>query len=138
MATQLRKAAKQDEDARAEVLRRILDAVRAIPRGRVASYGQVAANAGLKGRARLVGFALRHGDGRLPWHRVLRASGQSAFPEGSANRAEQSKRLAREGVRVVRGRVDLGRFGWSRDLDETLWGPVGGVLESTRRRRKSN
>jgi methylated-DNA-protein-cysteine methyltransferase-like protein len=114
-------------DGSAVALARILAAVRAIPRGRVASYGQVAENAGLKGRARLVGYALRSGDGRaLPWHRVMRAGGSSAFPDGSAGRAEQFRRLEREGVRVVRGRVDLGRYGWARDIDVLLWGPAPG------------
>ena len=128
------KASVEPGDARGQALARILAAVRAIPRGRVASYGQVAANAGLKGRARLVGYALRTGDGRaLPWHRVLRASGASAFPDGSAGRAEQCRRLEREGVRVERGRVDLERNGWSRDLDVMLWGPGAPVAVRTRK-----
>ena len=125
------------EDARADALARIFAAVRAIPRGRVASYGQVAANAGLKGRARLVGYALRTGDGRvLPWHRVLRANGASAFPEGSAGRVEQCRRLEREGVCVPRGRVDLGRYGWTRDMDVLLWGPGAAAPKSPPRRRR--
>jgi methylated-DNA-protein-cysteine methyltransferase-like protein len=131
------KPAERSDDARADALARILAAVRAIPRGRVASYGQVAANAGLKGRARLVGYALRTGDGRaLPWHRVLRANGASAFPDGSAGRAEQCKRLEREGVRVARGRVDLGRYCWTRDLDVLLWGPRAGAPDVPRRRSR--
>lgn len=104
---------------------RVLAIVRAIPCGRVASYGQVAAAAGLKGRARLVGWALqRAGDAGLPWHRVLRADGAIAFPRGSAPHDEQQRRLARERVEVSRGRVDLARFGWRRTLDEQLWGPA--------------
>lgn len=104
---------------------RILAVVAAIPRGRVASYGQVAALAGLRGRARLAGTALRNApaDSRLPWHRVLRADGRIAFPAGSANGKEQGARLAREGVAVVRGRVDLASFGWRRTLDEAIWAP---------------
>ncbi len=105
-------------------LARIRAAVAAIPRGRVASYGQVATNAGLKGRARLVGFALREADGaKLPWHRVLRASGHIAFPPGSRGYDEQCRRLKREGVPVSRGRVDLRSFTWERDLDAALWKP---------------
>ena len=116
---------------------RIYNVVRRIPRGRVASYGQVAANAGLKGRARLVGYALRTGDGRaLPWHRVLRANGASAFPDGSVGRTEQCKRLEREGVRVSRGRVDLGRYSWARDMDDLLWGPGAAQPDSRRRRSR--
>jgi len=138
VAKERTKTLAQADDARADALARILATVRAIPRGRVASYGQVAANAGLKGRARLVGYALRTGDGRaLPWHRVLRANGASAFPEGSAGRVEQCRRLEREGVHVPRGRVDLGRYGWTRDMDVLLWGPgAAAPAESSSRRSR--
>ncbi len=106
---------------------RILATVARVPRGRVASYGQVATLAGLPGRARLVGWALRHApDGAtLPWHRILRADGCIAFPQGSEPHARQVRLLVRERVKVERGRVDLARFGWSRagTLDALLWGP---------------
>jgi methylated-DNA-protein-cysteine methyltransferase-like protein len=114
----------QPESAAEAALKRIRAAVAAIPRGRVASYGQIAANAGLKGRARLVGFALRRDDGKaLPWHRILRADGRIAFAPGSRGFLEQCRRLKREGVTVTRGRVDLSRFTWERDLDAALWKP---------------
>jgi len=117
---------------------RILETVAAIPRGRVASYGQVAALAGFRGRARLAGTALRNSpDGmKLPWHRVLRADGRIAFPQGSASHDEQCARLAREGVEVVRGRVDLAHYGWRRSLDEALWGPELRPASPARRREK--
>lgn len=104
--------------------RRIYAAVAAIPAGRVASYGEIAARAGLPGRARMVGRALRETPAgmRLPWHRVLRASGQIALPDGSAGHAEQCRRLRREGVTVTSGRVKLARFGLHHDLDRALWG----------------
>jgi methylated-DNA-protein-cysteine methyltransferase-like protein len=113
---------------------RIVAAIRAVPRGRVASYGQIAARAGAQGRARLVGWVLRHHDGKpaLPWHRILRADGAIAFPAGAEHRATQIRRLRAEGVTVERGRVDLARWGWRRDLDELLWAPEPGVA---RRRR---
>lgn len=94
---------------------RIFRAVRGIPRGRVAAYGEVAALAGLPGRARLVGFALRElgdtgGRGAVPWHRVVNASGRISL-EGDAA-AEQRARLLAEGVVFdPRGRIDLRRFG---------------------------
>ena len=104
--------------------RRILECIRAVPRGRVAHYGQIAAQAGLPGRARLVGWVLRESDDPgLPWHRILRAGGHSAFAQGSDLYREQRKRLAAEGVRLERGRVDLALHGWRLDLDELLWGP---------------
>lgn len=99
-------------------------AVRALKRGQVASYGEVARRAGLPGRARLVGKVLRDcGDTpRLPWHRVTGAGGRIAFPAGSAAAREQLARLAREGVPVRANRAvirpDHSR---ARNLDALLW-----------------
>jgi methylated-DNA-protein-cysteine methyltransferase-like protein len=101
---------------------RILAAVRAIPRGQVAGYGEVALRAGLPGRARLAARVLsQNADPKLPWHRVLRSDGRIAFPEGSAGFREQSQRLRAEGVTVVNGRVK--RTKPERNLDEAIWGP---------------
>ncbi len=100
---------------------RILAAVRAIPRGQVAGYGEVARRAGLPGRARLVARVLSgNGDPGLPWHRVLRSDGRIAFPEGSEGYLEQAQRLRGEGVRVEKGRVWMPRR--ELDLDAELWG----------------
>ena len=97
---------------------RIYATVDAIPRGRVATYGQVAREAGLPRRARQVGYALRNlaPGSRLPWHRVVNASG-SISPRGDGSSARlQRRRLVAEGVVVDgRGRVDLARFGWRPD-----------------------
>ncbi len=104
--------------------RRILDAVAAIPPGRVASYGQIAARAGLPGRARMVGKVLgcREAGGDLPWFRVLRADGRIAFEPGSRGFREQSRRLRAEGVDVRDGRIHMPSFGLDHDLDRQLWG----------------
>ena len=100
---------------------RILAAVRAIPRGQVASYGEVARRAGLPRRARLAARVLAgNGDPELPWHRVLRADGRIAFPEGSEGFREQALRLRGEGVAVVNGRVRVPTRQGS-DLDAELW-----------------
>jgi len=111
------------DDARA----RIYAAIAAIPPGRVASYGAIAARAGLPGRARLVGRALGEvPEGmELPWYRVLRSSGQIAFPPGSRGFREQSRRLKAEGVEVRNGRVPLASFGLDADIDRALWGMPG-------------
>jgi methylated-DNA-protein-cysteine methyltransferase related protein len=103
----------------------IHDAIAAIPPGRVASYGEIAARAGLPGRARLVGRLLREAGeaAALPWHRVLRANGTLAFAPRSRAFLEQKRRLAAEGVSLRGNRVDLPRFGWQRDLDAELWAP---------------
>ena len=88
-------------------LEAIWHAVCTIPRGRVATYGGVARAAGLPGRARQAGYALRvAGDSlSLPWHRVVGAGGRIAFPRASRAHREQARRLRAEGVRVVEGRV---------------------------------
>ncbi len=101
---------------------RILAAIRAIPRGETAAYGVVAQRAGLPGRARMVARLLsQNDDPTLPWHRVLRSDGRSAFPPGSQDCEEQLKRLRREGVRVDdRGRVRPAKR--AKSLDEEVWG----------------
>jgi methylated-DNA-protein-cysteine methyltransferase-like protein len=106
---------------------RIFAVIAAIPPGRVASYGAIATRAGLPGRARLVGRALGEvPDGmKLPWFRVLRSSGQIAFPPGSRGFREQSRLLRAEGVEVKNGKVPLSRFGLDADLDRSLWGMPG-------------
>jgi methylated-DNA-protein-cysteine methyltransferase related protein len=89
--------------------------VRRIPRGRVATYGQVAALAGLRGQARQVGYALHAltWEGLAPWHRVVNARGAISLPPGGGADVTQRIRLEREGVCFdARGRIDLERFGW--------------------------
>lgn len=105
---------------------RIWRVVAAIPAGRVASYGQVAALAGLPRGARLVGRALGLApDGlHLPWHRVIAASGRIALPPGSASYRAQSRLLRAEGLPVRAGRIDIAACRWQPDLDELLWGPA--------------
>ncbi|MER3546960.1 MAG: cysteine methyltransferase [Rhodanobacteraceae bacterium] len=100
--------------------RRIYAAVQAIPLGRVASYGEIAARAGLPGCARLAGRALSEApDGlELPWHRVVRADGRLACMRGTR---EQARRLRAEGVDVRDGRVRMRAHGLHHDLDRALW-----------------
>ncbi|MFY9807940.1 MAG: MGMT family protein [Pseudonocardiaceae bacterium] len=86
-----------------EVLERVRSVVAAIPVGSVLAYGQVAARAGLPGRARLVGRILAEDGDDLPWHRVLRADGTPAAHLA----AEQLARLRAEGVPVEGGRVRM-------------------------------
>lgn len=93
---------------------RILETVLRIPEGRVATYGQVAAAAGLPGRARLVGQSLRGlGEASIvPWHRVVGAGGRISIPSvGGATL--QRDLLEDEGVTFRGSRVDLERHRWS-------------------------
>jgi len=95
---------------------RVYEAVRAIPRGRVATYGQVAALVGVPRGARAVGWALRALRGRLattvPWHRVVAAGGRISLRGGSGPLV-QKRRLLAEGVRFAGGRIDLTTCGLS-------------------------
>jgi methylated-DNA-protein-cysteine methyltransferase-like protein len=112
------------DEAAAIRARRILQAVAAIPKGRVASYGAIAARAGYPGRARLIGKVLGEAPNRpdLPWHRVLRADGRIGIPAGTRAFREQCRRLKAEGVTVKDGRVPMSAFGLDHDLDRAIWG----------------
>jgi methylated-DNA-protein-cysteine methyltransferase related protein len=95
---------------------KIYAVVRKIPKGRVATYGDVARIAGLARQARLVGYALHAlpAGTALPWHRVINAQGKlSLARDGSSSGITQRLRLEREGVRVDAGaRVSLERYAW--------------------------
>jgi methylated-DNA-protein-cysteine methyltransferase-like protein len=94
---------------------RIYAVVRRIPRGRVATYGQVAALAGIPLHARQVGYAM-HAlpvGTIVPWHRVINARGEISVRASSSGDAVQRIQLEREGVNFdLRGRVDLESFQW--------------------------
>ena len=92
---------------------RIHKTVSRIPCGRVATYGQIARLSGLRGQARLVGYAMHAlpAGTRVPWQRVVNARGAVSLPGKSAVR--QRELLEHEGVRFdARGRIDLDRFLW--------------------------
>ena len=95
---------------------RIYRVVRRIPRGRVATYGQVAELAGLPGHARQVGYALNAlsgGDARVPWQRVINARGEvSARSAPDADRLQRAMLEAEGVVFGTDGRIDLARFRW--------------------------
>jgi methylated-DNA-protein-cysteine methyltransferase-like protein len=94
---------------------RIYRIVRRIPRGRVATYGQVARLAGLAGHARQVGYALHAmaTEQSVPWHRVINARGEVSRRSDPGSDVAQRQFLEREGVVFdAAGRVDLARFQW--------------------------
>lgn len=116
-------SAMSPEDPEEKVCR----VVRAIPPGQVATYGEVAREAGLGRRARFVGRVMAQlpEGSDVPWHRVLRAGGELAFPAGSEHHQRQRARLEAEGVTFRGRRVDLTRHGRPMTLDELLWGGGG-------------
>lgn len=95
----------------------VIRLIAAIPKGKVATYGQIAKLAGKPQGARGVSWILSsstetHG---LPWHRVLGAGGKIAFPPGSPWFARQKRFLKAEGVEFTEpGRVDLNVYGWKK------------------------
>ena len=92
---------------------RVYAAVRLIPRGSVATYGQIAAAIGNRRLSRVVGYALHVNPepGVIPCHRVVRRDGavSSAFAFGGAE--EQANRLRADGIAVINNRVDLVKYG---------------------------
>ena len=89
-------------------------ALAAIPCGQVTSYGRLAALAGLPGRARWVGRQLSQlpQGSRLPWYRVMGASGKLSFPPESSAFERQRARLQEEGVAISDGGRLLSRRFW--------------------------
>ena len=93
---------------------RVIELIRSIPKGSVATYGGIAAMAGNPRAARQVARILSscaEMEG-LPWHRVVNREGRIVL-KGEWNHAEQEDRLAREGIAFSRsGHIDLERFLW--------------------------
>jgi methylated-DNA-protein-cysteine methyltransferase related protein len=86
-----------------------------IPRGRVATYGQIAELAGIPGQARRVGYALNALPNRtaVPWQRVVNAKGEISLRSHSGADGLQKKLLKAEGVLFDRdGRISMDRFQW--------------------------
>lgn len=92
--------------------KRIYEAVKRIPIGKVATYGQVAAMAGNKKMSRAVGNALHKNPepGIIPCHRVVNSKGMLSGEFAFGGMDEQAKLLEKEGVKVVDGKVDLNKY----------------------------
>ena len=99
----------------------IWETVQQIPKGSVATYGEIARVCGLLRQARLVGYALKSSppDLKLPWHRVVNADGKISFPKGHANYAQQKKLLEKEGVVFTEDRIALEKYSWMQRMDKS-------------------
>jgi methylated-DNA-protein-cysteine methyltransferase-like protein len=99
-----------------EAVAAICAVVRRIPKGWVATYGQVAAMAGLPRRARLVGHVLQNLDPatKIPWHRVVNAKGEVSYAlSRNGSDVFQQRLLEKEGIEFDdRNRFNLERFRW--------------------------
>ena len=119
-----RPAAVPDSQARFD--QRVYAAVARIPRGQLATYGQIAELIGAYGCARQVGWALRRLPlpSPLPWQRVVNARGQISFtPSREGSDWIQAELLRAEGIPVDgQGRLPLGRYLWNPPLEDALDG----------------
>ena len=94
----------------------IWSVVRKVPRGRVATYGQIAELAGLEGHARQVGYALHNlpQKNKVPWHRVVNAQGEISLRTAGDSHELQRLLLEAEGVVFsLNGRIDLKVYRWT-------------------------
>lgn len=92
---------------------RIYDAVKKIPRGKVATYGQIATLAGNSRMARAVGNALHHNPDpdNIPCYRVVNSKGELSGEFAFGGSGRQAQLLKADGIEVVDGKVDLGKYG---------------------------
>lgn len=122
------------EKVTAGTYERIYRVVRRIPRGRVATYGQVARLAGMPGHARQVGYALNalSEDSGVPWHRVINARGEVSKRSEPGYERIQRELLEAEGVRFDSGRrIRLDRYGWEGRPGGSTRGMLDGEFGST-------
>ncbi len=98
-----------------EFPKRVLEVVRRVPKGRLATYGQVALLAGFPGRARQVGMVLKglpEGN-TVPWHRIVNAQGHIPTQGRPWGALEQARRLIAEGIPVdAEGKLPLRSHRW--------------------------
>ncbi len=95
---------------------KVIQFIKAIPYGKVATYGQIAALAGKPHGARGVSWIL-HSSARihkLPWYRVLGSSGTISIPRADRGYLRQKRLLKSEGVVFEGERIDLKKYGWSK------------------------
>jgi len=116
----------QDAGLAASLTTRIMEILRRVPRGKVASYGQIAALAGNPRAARQVVrvlHALSEKRG-LPWHRVVNVKGQISLPPGGGFELQRAM-LRKDAVKVSpAGTIDLAQYGWRPPLTAIVRGPL--------------
>src|SRR5690349_9035362 len=102
-----------------EFSQKVIALIKKIPRGKVATYRQIATLAGKDHAARGVSWILNSSSKKydLPWHRVLSSQGKISFPPATLNYARQRKKLEQEGVEFSdTGLIDLPRFQWKKGI----------------------
>ena len=97
-----------------------------IPPGHVLTYGDVARLSGMPRAARRVSQAMSWAPKgmNVPWHRVINAQGKISIPADSPWHEKQKSLLQEEGVVFLKGKVDLGKFGYRGAVDALFWGAM--------------
>ncbi len=90
-----------------------------IPKGKVATYSDVATLSGLPGQQRLVGYALHNlpANSKIPWQRVINAQGKISLPRRTGGYRRQKKLLEQEGIVFLNETIDLDKFGLMQSLE---------------------
>ncbi|MED5530340.1 MAG: MGMT family protein [Pseudomonadota bacterium] len=96
---------------------KIWQIVHQIPKGKVASYGQIAKLAGLPGYARYVGYTMKvlPASTKLPWYRVVNSQGSISFKKGTKQYFLQKSLLEKEGIVFIKGKFPMSKFGWAQE-----------------------
>lgn len=100
-----------------EFSKKVIALIQKIPKGNVATYGQIAKLAGKPQGSRGVAWILNSSSGayKLPWQRVLNSKGMISFPVGSASFKKQKKLLIGEGIEFDKNNViDMKQFQWKK------------------------
>lgn len=101
-----------------EFSKKVIKLIKSIPEGKVATYGLIAKLAGNPRGSRGVGWLLHSSSGHheLPWQRVIKSDGKLSFPEMSNEYIRQKRLLELEGVEVLKGKVDLKKYLWKKQI----------------------
>jgi methylated-DNA-protein-cysteine methyltransferase-like protein len=118
---------------------KVIQLIRQIPPGKVATYGQIAKLAGKPQGSRGVAWILHSSSTvhQLPWHRVLNSQGRISFEIGTHNFRQQKKRLEKEGIELsTDGRLDLAKFQWQKKIPRTKIQPNRPRMFAETKKRK--
>ncbi|MGE3973563.1 MAG: MGMT family protein [Bdellovibrionales bacterium] len=105
-----------------EFTRKVMDQIRKIPKGKVATYKQIAELAKKPYASRGVSWILHSCSTtyKLPWHRVINSQGKISFEKGTYNFRQQKKKLEQEGVLLsTEGQLILKKFQWKKRIPKT-------------------
>jgi methylated-DNA-protein-cysteine methyltransferase-like protein len=100
-----------------EFSKQVIAMIQKVPKGKVATYKQIAALAGKPHAVRAIAWILHSSSKahKLPWQRILNAQGKISFPASSPLHKKQKSLLQKEGIRFSdNGRIDLAKYQWQK------------------------